>query len=255
MVKRITECPACKNKLQIVTLKCKNCGLELHNEFEPNIFETLNSEQYDFLVTFLKNRGNMKLLQSELNISYPYAKKKLDDLLIALNLLTNEIKDETNMKNIQIVNTQTWNTNESSTKASDIIKCKLRRCGGRATVSTLEGKCHEIIALEDGETFFCEALPLFQPTYNVFDIITDLLIANGGKALKGNARNYKIGEEKCDESTVAGMIGISYFKKSYGESAFDPVFILAAVLEWAGIAYNKRGFLELTEDYKKKIYF
>ena len=85
MVKKITECPSCKNKLQIVTLKCNKCGLELHNEFESTPFEALKDEQYDFLIAFLRNRGNMKLIQSELNISYPYAKKKLDELLKALN--------------------------------------------------------------------------------------------------------------------------------------------------------------------------
>ena len=58
------------------------------------------------------------------------------------------------MKNIEIINTETWDTNESSTKASDIIKCKLKQCGGRAKVSTLEGKVYEIIALKDGDTFF-----------------------------------------------------------------------------------------------------
>ena len=62
-------------------------------------------------------------------------------------------------------------------------------------------------------------------------------------------------KEKCDENTVVGTIGISYFNKTYGESTLDPVFIMAAVLEWAGIAYNQRGFLELTGDYKKKINF
>ena len=64
MVKKITECPSCKNKLQVVTLKCNNCGLELHNEFESTPFEALKDEQYDFLIAFLRNRGNMKLIQS-----------------------------------------------------------------------------------------------------------------------------------------------------------------------------------------------
>ena len=82
--------------------------------------------------------------------------------------------------------------------------------------------------------------------YKVFDVIIELLINQGGKAQKGNARNYKVGEEKCDENTVVGAIGINYFKKSYGESTFDPVFIMAAVLEWAGIAHNLRGYIELT---------
>ena len=34
-----------------------------------------------------------------------------------------------------------------------------------------------------------------------------------------------------------------------GDSVYDPVFVLAAVLEWADIAYNGRGYLELTENY------
>ena len=118
-----------------------------------------------------------------------------------------------------------------------------------------EGKNYEIVALADGETFFCEALPIAPYSYKVFDVIIELLINQGGKAQKGNARNYKIGEEKCDENTVVGAIGINYFKKSYGESTFDPVFIMAAVLEWAGIAHNLRGYIELTQEYKNKIYF
>lgn len=31
---------------------------------------------------------------------------------------------------------------------------------------------------------------------------------------------------------------------------FDPVFVLAAVLDWAGIAHNERGYLTLTADYR-----
>ena len=254
MVKRITECPSCKNKLQIVTLKCNKCGLELHNEFESTPFEALKDEQYDFLIAFLRNRGNMKLIQSELNISYPYAKKKLDELLKALNLLNIENGEE-NMKNIEDINTQHWTVDTKSSKESDIIKTKLKENNGKAVVTTLEGKTYEIVALADGETFFCEALPIAPYSYKVFDDIVELLINQGGKAQKGNARNYKVGEEKCDENTVVGAIGINYFKKSHGEYPFDPVFIMAAVLEWAGIAHNLRGYIELTQEYKNKTYF
>ena len=34
-------------------------------------------------------------------------------------------------------------------------------------------------------------------------------------------------------------------------SVFDPVFVLAAVLEWAGIVINGRGELILTEAYRE----
>ncbi len=45
-----------------------------------------------------------------------------------------------------------------------------------------------------------------------------------------------------------GAIGKYYWGKQEGDSVFDPVFVLAAVLEWADIAYNGRGYLELMGD-------
>ena len=175
-------------------------------------------------------------------------------MLKTLNLLSVESGEE-NMKNIEVINTQHWTVDTKSSKASDIIKTKLKENNGKAVVTTLEGKTYEIVALADGETFFCEALPIAPYSYKVFDDIVELLINQGGKAQKGNARNYKVGEEKCDENTVVGAIGINYFNKSYGDSTFDPVFIMAAVLEWACIAHNLRGYIELTQEYKNKTYF
>ena len=255
MIKKLIKCPVCDSKLQIASLKCEKCGLELRNEFDLTPFDTLNNEQYEFLIAFLKNRGNMKLLQKELFISYPYAKKRMEELLVALNLIENKGEDKAKMKEIRIINVNEWNTNTFSTKASDIVKCKLKQNDGKAVVSSLEGKMYEIYALKDGNSFYCEALPDIQWSYSIFDIVTDFLVNQGGKAPKGNARNFKIGEKKCDENTVAGIIGISYFKKHYGESTFDPVFILAAILEWTGIVNNQRGFLELTQDYKNRVFF
>ena len=42
-------------------------------------------------------------------------------------------------------------------------------------------------------------------------------------------------------------------KKEHGESVFDPVFVLAAVLDWADIANNERGEIVLTASYKAKL--
>ena len=36
------------------------------------------------------------------------------------------------------------------------------------------------------------------------------------------------------------------FKAPVGKYVFDPVFVLASVLDWAGIARNERGYLTLT---------
>lgn len=40
-------------------------------------------------------------------------------------------------------------------------------------------------------------------------------------------------------------IATEYYGKAEGESTFDPIFVLAAMLQWAGIAENGRGYLRL----------
>lgn len=39
-----------------------------------------------------------------------------------------------------------------------------------------------------------------------------------------------------------------YAGKAIGSSTFDPIFVLVAVLEWAGIITNGRGCLQLNTD-------
>ena len=86
---RLTECPVCHGHLKITTVKCEDCGLELKNDFDLSIFDRLTNEDYEFLIAFLKNKGNLKSLQAEMGISYPFAKKKLDNLLYNLKLTHN----------------------------------------------------------------------------------------------------------------------------------------------------------------------
>ena len=150
---------------------------------------------------------------------------------------------------------ENWKSDISSFKASEVIKHKLFSRSGVAKVTSVSDKVYEIRALPDGVSFFCEELPVTPPyRFEVFDVITDFLIMQGGKARKGTGRNARFGEPGCDENTVVGIIGKNYFGKKYGKSVYDPVFVLAAVLEWAGIAYNRRGYIELTPEYKEKIY-
>ena len=40
-------------------------------------------------------------------------------------------------------------------------------------------------------------------------------------------------------------IATEYYGKEEGESSFDPLFVIAAILDWAGIARNERGYMEL----------
>ena len=136
-------------------------------------------------------------------------------------------------------------------KPSEIIKDKLLQNGGRAIVHSLTGKAYEIRSGNDGHSFLCDQLPIKPPyTYDVFDVIVDLLDKQGGRAEKGAGRNARLGEPRCEESTVVGAIAKKYAGKREGDSVFDPVFVMAAVLEWAEIAHNERGYIELTAKYR-----
>ena len=244
MAKMISKCPGCNGTLHITTLQCPDCGMELKNDFEMSMFDTLSGEEYAFLMAFLRHRGNLKNVQSELEISYPTAKKKLNELLVRLGLA------EPEQEEIEMPNISNLTAVRNSTKASEIIKAKLLDNGGRVIVHTARGLPCEIIAAPDGKSFVSKKLPVKPPyEYKVFDAIVDLLIANGGRARKGNGRNYKLGHPECDENTVVGIVAI-YDGKKLGESVYDPVFVLAAVLDWAGIAHNERGYLTLTADYR-----
>ncbi|MBQ7473367.1 MAG: DUF2089 family protein [Oscillospiraceae bacterium] len=251
MASILTKCPVCNGALTIKTLQCTSCGLELKNDFEPSPFDRLDAEKSTFLLTFLKCRGNMSLVQNELQLSYPSARKKLSDLLAALELADTD-SDEQKEEELDM---QNWVTDPNSTKASEIIKTKLKESGGRAIVHSISGVAYEIKAEPDGKSFSTEALPI-KPnyTYDVFDVIVDLLLSQGGRAKKGlaRARNARLGDPNFEETTVVGAIAKNYLGRKVGESSFDPVFALAAVLEWAGIAHNERGYLELTADYLRR---
>ncbi len=249
MSKLISECPACGTKLRITSLCCTGCGMELRNNFELSPFDSLNPEQTDFLIIFLKQRGNMSLVQTQLGISYPTAKKRLDDLLVALNLVEDSQQSHEEKGAIDM---STWNVQENSSKASDIIKKKLMENNGSVIVHTAQGLPCEIRAAPDGVSFLSNKLPIKPPyRYEVFDVIVDLLLSQRGRAKKGNGRNHRLGEPECDETTVVGAIGYQYEHAESGKSVHDPVFVLAAVLEWANIASNERGELVLTASYRE----
>lgn len=252
MRKIISECPSCGEKLNVAVLHCSSCGMELHSTFQLSSFDLLTTEQTEFLISFLKQRGNISAVQGRLGISYLTAKKRLEDVLTALKLADDtsntEVKEE-------VVDMLDWSVLKNSNKASDIVKQMLVANGGRVIVHTVRGLPCEVQVAPDGISFLSNKLPVNPPyRYEVFDVIVELLVSQGGHAKKGNGRNFKLGEPNCDETTVVGAIGYNYAHKETGASVFDPVFVLAAILEWAGIVSNERGELVLTASYQEKLY-
>ena len=109
------------------------------------------------------------------------------------------------------------------------------------------GDVCRISIAERGACFVSDKLSSQAIDFCVFDIIVDFLKECGGKAPKGLGRGKedKVGYGKCGAETIMYQIATQYYGKTIGESTFDPVFVLAAMLEWAGIAENGRGYIRL----------
>lgn len=136
-------------------------------------------------------------------------------------------------------------------KASDIIRQKLMENGGSVQISSLRGNPIYVELSNDCEHFYSPQLPLRKnESFKIFDCVTDLLDQNGGKVRKGNGRNHKLGETGCETDTVVGYIGLVHDGHRIGESVLDPVFAIAAIMDWAGIVHNNRGYIEYTFAYK-----
>lgn len=236
----ISKCPACGEELCVSVLRCTECGLEIKKDFKVSVFDKLSDEQSSFLLAFLKNQGNLKALQAETGTSYPTAKKKLDDLLVSL-----ELKEKASPASVGSIDTSGWERISQSGKASDAVKARLMDCGGSATIRTYKGKEY-FLRIVDENKFACDEILDYE--YSVFDVIVDVLRSQGGKAKKGYGRR-RLGDPGCEETTVAGAIMKNYFGKKPGESCYDPTFALVAILEWAGVVRNGWGYVELCEEY------
>lgn len=77
----IGKCPICNNNLYVTRLTCTNCHTELTGNFTLSKFNYLEKDDLYFVEIFIKNQGNIKEVEKELNISYPTVKRILNDVI------------------------------------------------------------------------------------------------------------------------------------------------------------------------------
>jgi hypothetical protein len=66
--------------------KCPNCATTISGNFGyPNVLG-LPDDMFNFMLIFLKNRGNFSDIERELGITYPTIRNRLDNLLKLLGL-------------------------------------------------------------------------------------------------------------------------------------------------------------------------
>ena len=130
-------------------------------------------------------------------------------------------------------------------KSSEIIIEKLKKEGGDVTIELFSKKKARVKLVEKNK-FASDKLRWNSLDFSIFDIVTDFLKEQKDRrAPKGGCRNSKVGEGMCAKGTVMYEIATKYYGKVDGNSSFDPLFVIAAILDWANIARNCRGYLEL----------
>jgi len=82
------RCPVCSGELTVSRLQCPACQTAIEGRFRLGRFQRLSAEQLAFLEVFVKNRGVIKDVEAELNISYPTVRARLDEVLRAMGFPT-----------------------------------------------------------------------------------------------------------------------------------------------------------------------
>lgn len=77
-------CPICKSALTVTRLQCPHCHTAMEGSFEPGRLGRLNPAQQQFVISFLKCRGNIKDMEKEYSISYPTVRARLDEIVTSL---------------------------------------------------------------------------------------------------------------------------------------------------------------------------
>ena len=81
MRKVLEECPTCGAELTITSLHCRSCHTRIESEYSTCRFCRLSQESLDFIEVFVKNRGNIKEMERELEISYPTVRSRLNAVI------------------------------------------------------------------------------------------------------------------------------------------------------------------------------
>lgn len=135
------------------------------------------------------------------------------------------------------------------------IKEKLNESGGRASIPLYSGDFCDIAYNSDGKGLISPKIPpVNQLIWEAFDAAVEVVMQNGGKAMKGKARSgAKLGSDGLPLDSVEGYIAHKVHAVQIGETAFGPGFVIAAVLDWAEICNNERGYLTINSIFMSEV--
>lgn len=78
------KCPVCAGGLDITAVACAVCQLEIKGSVRSHWLIGLDSDQLDFLLTFVRCRGVIRDIEAILGVSYPTVRSRIDQLVDAV---------------------------------------------------------------------------------------------------------------------------------------------------------------------------
>lgn len=74
----VSRCPICAGELVISRLSCQSCETRIETEVPFSPLLKLPGDLQEFVLVFMRCRGNIREVEKELGISYPTVCKRLD---------------------------------------------------------------------------------------------------------------------------------------------------------------------------------
>lgn len=90
----LTSCPFCQGDFVVCEVECQGCKTQIKGKFRLNRFHLFNPDDLYFIEMFLKNEGNIKLMEKDLGVSYPTVKGRLKNIISILGYQTDDVQPQ-----------------------------------------------------------------------------------------------------------------------------------------------------------------
>ncbi|ALM49946.1 hypothetical protein AMR72_14155 [Flavobacterium psychrophilum] len=83
-------CPSCSGSLHVSQLSCPSCSTQVSGNYPLPVLLRLPADEQAFILQFFLSGGSLKEIASQIGISYPTVRNRLDDLIEKVNQLSTE---------------------------------------------------------------------------------------------------------------------------------------------------------------------
>jgi hypothetical protein len=77
----VVRCPSCEGELRATRLSCLACKTQLEGDFEVPPLLQLSRDDLSFVSAFVRSSGSLKAMATQLGVSYPTVRNRLDEII------------------------------------------------------------------------------------------------------------------------------------------------------------------------------